>query len=83
MGQSFDGEISMINHRLIGVYLPEFDIHGQIEVKSLNKPFIFKQESLELTAEDECYRLKMPVKITVSNIDVKQRLIRFNFADNA
>lgn len=81
-GQVFNGEISMINHRVIGVYLPDFDIHGKIEVRSLNIPFTFKQDSLQLHSDTMNFKLKQPVSVVIDNIDEAQRNIKLTLSEN-
>ncbi|NRB39285.1 MAG: VacB/RNase II family 3'-5' exoribonuclease [Pseudomonadales bacterium] len=80
-GQSYSCEISMINHRMIGVYLKEFDMHAQIEVRKLDGNFTFKQESLQLISDDKCYKLNQVIDITLDNIDLRQRQIRLKLTD--
>lgn len=79
-GQRFSGEISMINHRMIGVYLKDFDIHGQIEVRNIKPKLKFKQDSLQLLSDESSFQLNQVLDITIDNIDVRQRQIRFKFA---
>lgn len=74
-GQTFDGEISMINHRMIGVYFEQFDVHGHIEVRSLNEEYTFKQESLQLITGSQHFKLGQQVKTTIHNVDQHQRQI--------
>ena len=81
-GQQFQGEISMINHRTIGVYLPQFDVHGHIEVRSLNEEYSFKQESLQLITKTLNLKIKQTVSVTIENIDSKQRTIVLAFSAN-
>ncbi len=82
-GRAFNGEISMINHRVIGVHLPDFDIHGKIEVRSLNTPFTFKQDSLQLLSDTLNFRLKQNVSVIIDSIDEAQRNIKLTLAENA
>jgi VacB/RNase II family 3'-5' exoribonuclease len=82
-GQVYAGEISMINHRVIGVYLPDFDIHGKIEVRSFNIPFTFKQDSLQLNSETLNFKLKQTVSVMIDSIDEAQRNIKLTLVDNA
>jgi exoribonuclease R len=75
-GKNFSGEISMINHRVIGVYLSEFDIHGQIEVRSLNEEYSFKQESLQLSTPTLNLKIKQRVNVCIDAIDQNQRSVK-------
>jgi VacB/RNase II family 3'-5' exoribonuclease len=75
-GKTFTGEVSLINHKMIGVYLAEFDVHGKIEVRSLNTPFTFKQDSLQLLSDTLNFKLKQTVQVTIESIDEPQRTIK-------
>lgn len=77
-GEPLEGEISMINHRVIGVYLPRFDVHGKIEVRSLNTPFTFRQDSLQLLSDTLNFKLKQQVSVAIDSIDEAQRYIKLN-----
>lgn len=79
--QAFDGEISMINHRVIGVYLAPFDVHGQIDVQSLGEAFTFRQDTLQLLSDSRTFQLKQPVRVTIDHVDVAQRSIKLKLAD--
>lgn len=84
VGQVFEGEISMINHKVIGVYLEPFDLHGHIEVRSLNCPFTFKQDSLQLLSEHHNFMLKQTIRVVIEQVDVNQRQVKLKLAeDNA
>lgn len=78
IGKTFIGEISLINHRMIGVYLPDFDVHGQVEVRSLKQAFTFKQESLELSTDTQHFMLKQKVNVSIANVDQTQRVIKLH-----
>ncbi len=75
-GKQYEGEVSMINHRSMGVYLPEFDVHGQIDLRSLENPFVFQQESLQLLSEKMNFRLKQKVAIEIDHVDLSQRQVK-------
>ncbi len=75
-GKVYEGEISMINHRAIGIYLPDFDIHAQIDVRSLNTPFTFKQDSLQLLSDTLNFKLKQKVTVEIDHVDLPQRLVK-------
>ncbi|CAA0119085.1 Exoribonuclease 2 [BD1-7 clade bacterium] len=80
-GKPLEGEISLINHRMISVYLKDFDVHGQIEVRSLEGNYTFKQDSLQLLSEGQNYALKQPISVTVTNIDLANRHIKLKVSD--
>ena len=69
IGDTFVGAISMINHRQIGVYWKEYDIHGQIDVKSLNREYSFSQDSLILTCEDLKFQLGQTIEVKLMSTD--------------
>ena len=69
IGEIFSGSISMINHRQIGVYWKEYDIHGQIDVKSLNREYSFSQDALTLNCEDLHFQLGQTVNVKLLSTD--------------
>ena len=81
-GQEFDGEISMINHRVIGVYLPQFDVHGQLDVHSLDEPVTFRQDTLQLLSENRQLQLKQHVRVSIDSIDLPQRRIGLKLVES-
>lgn len=81
--QVFSGTISMINHRVIGVYLAEFDIHGQIDVSSLEIPFTFKQDTLQLLSDAKNFQLAQQVNVMVDQIDQRQRSVKLRLVEAA
>ena len=68
-GDVFTGSISMINHRQIGVYWKEYDIHGQIDVKSLNREYSFSQDSLILICEELKFQLGQSIEVKLISTD--------------
>lgn len=80
-GKTFTGTVSMINHRMIGVYFEQFDVHGHIEVRSLNEEYTFKQESLQLITSSRHFKLGQSVEVAISNVDENQRQIALTLAD--
>jgi VacB/RNase II family 3'-5' exoribonuclease len=79
IGKPLKGEIASINHRFIGVFLSDFDLLGQIPVKTLGKPSKFKQESLQLVTDDHTFKLKETVEVFIHSIDKDDRLVRLSF----
>ena len=67
----------MINHRMIGVYLQEFDLHAQIELRNIEGKFIFKQESLQLIGEEQSFKLKQTINVVLDSIDQVLHLLIF------
>ena len=72
LGDTFTGTVSMVNHRQIGVYWPEFDIHGQIDVRSLKREYSFNQDSLTLKCDDLFFTLGQTVTVKLVAIDNEQ-----------
>ncbi|MCY4044247.1 MAG: VacB/RNase II family 3'-5' exoribonuclease [Cellvibrionales bacterium] len=83
VGKPLQGEIASINHRFLGIFLSDFDLLGQIPVKTLGKASKFKQESLQLVTDSHTYRLKEPVTVYIHSIDKNERLIRLSFENHA
>lgn len=79
--QTFTGTISMINHRVIGVYLAQFDLHGQIDVSSLEIPFTFKQDTLQLLSEHKNFQLMQEVQVTLDQVDLRQRSVKLRLVE--
>lgn len=79
--QVFNGKIASINHRTIGVYLEEFDVHGLIDVFKLKDKFKFKQSSLQLISDDCTYQLMQRVDVMIDSIDLTQRMVKLNLVE--
>ncbi len=75
-GKPLEGEIAAINHRFVTIVLTDFDLLGQIPVKSISKKAKFKQESLQLVTDDKTFKLKEPLCVAVDTIDKAGRIIR-------
>ncbi len=69
IGESFTGSISMINHRQIGVYWKEYDVHGQVDVRSLNREYSFSQDLLTLDCEELSFKLGQELDVKLVSID--------------
>lgn len=80
-GERFQGTISMINHRVIGVYLEPFDIHGQIDVHNLGQ-FTFRQDTLQLLSDTLNFQLKQSLDVVIDHVDLRQRVVKLTLADN-
>jgi len=70
IGETFSSRISMINHRQIGVYWDAYDIHGQIDVRSLKREYSFSQDSLELQCEDLSFKLNQNIEVKLEACDL-------------
>lgn len=82
IGEAFSGSISMINHRQIGVYWKEYDIHGQIDVKSLKREYNFSQDSLVLTCEDLKFQLGQVINVKLVSADTNNFNIKLSLLEN-
>ena len=79
--QVFNGKITSINHRTIGVHLEEFDVHGLIDVFKLKEKFKFKQSSLQLISDDCTYQLMQRVDVMIDSIDLTQRMVKLKLVE--
>ena len=83
VGQRFSGEITQINSNGFTVRLNEHLIEGFVETRLLKEKYSFDPMRLRLKSKEQSFELGQSVEVTVTEVDVKQRRIRYGLDEAA
>jgi ribonuclease R len=77
INQKFKGQVSQINSNGFTVRLDELHIEGFVDTRLLKEKYSFDPMRLRLKSKDIQIELDQSIEVVVSEVDCKQKNIRF------
>lgn len=83
INQTFKGQVSQINSNGFTVRLDELHIEGFVDTRLLKEKYSFDPMRLRLKSKELQVELDQSIEVVVSEVDCKQKAIRFGLAKSA